>query len=268
MTQSTKGLTAATRPSSITGYDKWMVDPLHAAFFDHSDFYNYGYSTNETDSQSQACINLVEKLLGFIPDKNGTILDVACGLGASTRHLLKYYRPADVTAATISEIQLERARHNAPGCTFRTMDAVNLDFPDNTFDNIICIESAFHFNTREQFLRETLRVLKPGGRLVMSDILGWLSKAKEANYVKGPAVYEEMLRRVGFGAAHVLDATQQCSSSCSRRLRRWPGRERQAGRLGFKDYSKAWIAGHLYAFYMRVSQRYYLLVAAQKPAAT
>ncbi len=267
MTQSRPPITAATRSSAISGYDKWMFDPLHAAFYGHSDFYNYGYSTNETDTQSQASTNLVEKLLSFIPDKSGTILDVACGLGASTRQLLMHYEPANVTAVTLSEIQLERARQNAPGCSFRAMDAVNLDFPDASFDNIICVESAFHFNPRQQFLREALRVLKPGGRLVMSDILGWLTKEKEANHVVSPEAYRQILGRAGFTELSVLDATEQCSRSCSRRIWRWPAQEREAGRLSFPDYVKAWVGCHLYAIYMRRSQRYYLLVSAQKPPA-
>src|SRR3954467_8552906 len=89
--------------SMVALYDKWMVHPLHAAFFGHSDYYNYGYSTSATRSQSEACENLVEELLRLLPAKSGSILDVACGLGASTRHLLTYYTPGNVTANNISE---------------------------------------------------------------------------------------------------------------------------------------------------------------------
>ena len=35
--------------------------------------------------------------MAFVPEKNGTILDVACGKGATTRYLLKYYTPENVT---------------------------------------------------------------------------------------------------------------------------------------------------------------------------
>ena len=33
------------------------------------------------------------------------------------------------------------------------MSATDLQFPDNTFDTILCVEAAFHFNTREQFVQ-------------------------------------------------------------------------------------------------------------------
>jgi MPBQ/MSBQ methyltransferase len=255
-----------TTASLASRYDRAMFDPLQAAFFGNSDYYNYGYSTNETDSQRQACENLVERLLAFIPDNSGSILDVACGLGASTRHLLRYYQPGDVTATNISERQLERARHNAPGCRFLKMDAVALDFPDASFDNVICVESAFHFRTREQFLREALRVLKPGGRLVLSDILGRFTRKDDANYLEGPPAYAALLAKTGFENVEVLDATDNCSRSCGRRLRRWPGVERRAGRLGLPAYLQALLLGHLYSLYMLRSQRYYLLCSAQKPA--
>ena len=37
-----------------------------------------------------------------------------------------------------------------------------------TGNNVLCVESAFHFQTRELFLHEALRVLKPGGWLLLT----------------------------------------------------------------------------------------------------
>src|SRR5688572_19806155 len=104
-------------------YDQVMYDDLYREYWGHSDFVNFGYWEPGTREQKEACEALMEKLLAFIPEKKGTILDAACGKGATTRHLLKYYAPEAVTGINISEKQLETARGNAPGCRFILMNA-------------------------------------------------------------------------------------------------------------------------------------------------
>lgn len=198
------------------GYDSLMYWGPLEEYYCGSDFVNYGYWQENTPDARAASENLMEQLLAWLPEKEGTILDVACGKGASTRHLLKYYPPAAVSGINVSEKQLETCRRLAPGCRFMLMDAVALDFPDNFFDNIICVEAAFHFNTREQFLREAHRVLKPGGRLVLSDIL--LTREAEErrrfravdNFLPDLNAYEALMKQTGFGGVEVVDATAPC----------------------------------------------------------
>jgi MPBQ/MSBQ methyltransferase len=203
----------------IENYDTLAFMPELLEFYEQSDYINFGCWDDSTLNQKQACENLMEKLLAFVPEKKGTILDVACGKGATTVYLLKYYLPQNITGINISERQLERARRNAPGCTFRLMSATELDFPPESFDTILCVEAAFHFNTREKFLQEALRVLNPGGRLVLSDILMNLEAERkrqartEKNYVRDLEEYGEIFRRVGFREVEVVDATDACWKS-------------------------------------------------------
>lgn len=255
----------------VKGYDLQMYDEGTAYYYGYSDFYNYGYWEPGIHSQKEACENLVEKLLGFIPDRRGRILDVACGMGATTRHLLNYYNAADVVGVNISEAQLARARQNAPGATFLAMDATNLQFEDASFDNVICVEAAFHFNTRDNFLSEAHRILKPGGRLVMSDIL-FLPihpRAAErmhiplANRLDDPAAYQERFLAAGFQAAAVTDATEACWQGFYNHLGRWPKQERQAGRLTFRQYVRAALTTRLTRNFLKRGIRYYVLSWAQ-----
>jgi MPBQ/MSBQ methyltransferase len=96
-------------------YGERMGQDLLREYFGFTDFLNFGYWLEGTPNQKEACENLMERLLAFIPEKKGSVLDVACGLGATTRYVLRYYGPSDVVGINIAEAQLRTSRVNAPG---------------------------------------------------------------------------------------------------------------------------------------------------------
>lgn len=195
-------------------YDKQGVMALA---FDASDYRNLGYWDETTTTLTEASERLQDKLLDFIPEKTGRILDVACGMGASTRRLLTHYPAENVWAINISEKQIETTRENAPGCNAMVMNATEMTFEDAFFDNILCIEAAFHFETRRKFLEDARRILKPGGRLVMSDVL-FTSRERLSqfplfptprNHLADADEYRALLADVGFSEVVVEDVTRQ-----------------------------------------------------------
>ena len=97
-----------------------------------------------------------------------SILDVACGTGDLTLDLLR--RGHRVTGVDLSEQMLALARRKAEAARFQLADAEALPFPDASFDAVTCAFGIRNFVHLEKGLDEMLRVLKPGGRLVLLEL--------------------------------------------------------------------------------------------------
>jgi SAM-dependent methyltransferase len=251
-------------------YDRAMYEhPLlrSGEYYSFSHYSNYGYWEEDTPSQKEACDNLMERLLGFLPGRAGRILDVACGLGATSRYLGRLFGPENVTGINISDKQIATCYQTAPGSEFLVMDATQLDFEDESFDNILCVEAAFHFRTRARFLREALRVLKPGGRLVLSDMLFTQAAMEKSpvlhpkNFVAGPGAYRDVLEAAGFEDACVVDATEESFIRCNEHFIRYALGKFQDGEIDAAGFSPV-MANRLA---LLLSLRYYVLAGARKP---
>ena len=93
------------------------------------------------------------------------VLDVGCGVGLNSEAIrLKGHR---VCGVDISRQAIEK--YCARGFAGQVMDIEEgLGFPSDSFDLIFCSEVIEHTVAPESLAREMLRVLRPGGRLVLS----------------------------------------------------------------------------------------------------
>jgi ubiquinone/menaquinone biosynthesis C-methylase UbiE len=120
------------------------------------------------------------------------ILDVGCGLGGLIDRINSNCEHLDIVGCTNDPRQLEICNSIRPSrgnsLQWIEADACRLPVPTGSFDRIFCIEAAFHFRSRFDFLKEAKRVLKPGGRLICTDIFlksGGLIRA-ESDIDKSP----------------------------------------------------------------------------------
>jgi len=267
------GKKMSSRERMIRTYDKALSSRNYRQYFDDSGFYNFGLWDGAASTQREASEALIDELMSLIGRKGGRILDVACGPGASTRRLCQSYEPKNVTAINISEAQLATARERAPGCTFIKMDAAKLDFPAEAFDAIMCVEAAFHFDTRDSFMREAVRVLKPGGTLVMTDMLfrgfmkpiGNFGQVPPANFMRGLDEYRERMQKAGFVGIDVRDATSACLGGFRKHLSHWPSEERRKGQMALGESLIAGVFSRSIARYFGAVCKTYVIAAGTKP---
>ena len=113
-----------------------------------------------------------ERLLARAALKPGErVLDIACGTGlvtfpaAESVGLSGSVVATDISAAMVTYVAAEALRRSSTQITTVRMDAEFLQFPDATFDAVLCGLGLMYVPDPLQAMRETLRVLKPGGRL-------------------------------------------------------------------------------------------------------
>ncbi len=200
---------------SEADYDFGILHPALRRLYADTDLYNYGY-WNGADSERigslpEAAVRLVQLHIGSDPSAGtaSRVLDAGCGLGACTALLAAGYPQALIDGINYSARQIAYAehRHAGPRVRFHQMDAVKIGFPDESFDCIHAVEAAMHFQPRSSFFSEARRLLKPGGRLIMTDVL---TRSKpnfipDANRLASAEDYARSLEDAGLKPAMLRD---------------------------------------------------------------
>jgi MPBQ/MSBQ methyltransferase len=156
-------------------YDEWTEDGILEFYWgEHIHLGHYGLPPRRKDFLTAKSDFVHEMVrwggLAQLPPGT-TVLDVGCGIGGSSRILVKDYG-FSVTGITISPQQVKRAQQLTPpgvNAQFKVDDAMALSFPDASFDVVWSIEAGPHMPDKAVFARELMRVLKPGGMLVVAD---------------------------------------------------------------------------------------------------
>lgn len=112
------------------------------------------------------------------PSKGERILDVGCGTGDTTLEIAKKVEPdGKVIGIDLSPEGIAKAKEKAVEAglsnivEFRVADAEKLPFEDESFDAVISECVVCLTVDKQHVLNEKARVLKPGGRIVMHDVV-------------------------------------------------------------------------------------------------
>jgi ubiquinone/menaquinone biosynthesis C-methylase UbiE len=157
-------------------------------------------------------------------DASQRVLDVGCGIGGPSRYLASKFgcqvTGLDLTPEFVALAgMLAQRTRLADKVTYRQGNALDLPFPDASFDVVWSQNAAMNIADRDRLYGEMHRMLRPGGRLALQDVAAgpggepyyptpWASD-KSISFLFAPQSTRAALERVGFRVVAWQDTTQE-----------------------------------------------------------
>ena len=152
-----------------------LLNDLYRSVYGRELMLHFPYFLQENESFIQRQYNLVDHCLEHLGNlSNKVMLEVGCGNGANCKYISTLNDSVEIIGVDLNEENLEiaNASMGSPRTRFIHDDAQKLETIDNSsVDVLICIESALHYPDKDAFFRQIKRVLKPGGKFLVADIL-------------------------------------------------------------------------------------------------
>lgn len=153
-----------------------------------------------------------------------TVIDIGCGIGGPARYLSAVHE-CQVTGVDLSQSFIDVAKRLAEltrltdRTTFVQGDALNLPFDKATFDHAVTQHVAMNISDRAGLYRNIHRVLKPGGRLAVYDLVEgngdtlifpvpW-ARGPETSFLIAPDEMRDVLFDTGFIEVYWQDKTPE-----------------------------------------------------------
>ncbi len=189
----------------------------------------------------------LDTILAFAdPKPDETALDLGCGVGHTLRRIaarVSLAVGADATAGMLAGARTLLARQHVTNAVLVVTPAETLPFLDGSFDVVTCRLAAHHFIDAGAAFSEVHRVLRPGGRFVLSDnhapddealdrFINTLEATRDRTHVRAHTVsgWRELIEQAGFDVTDESRGTMRIETESWLARSRTPSREADTAR--------------------------------------
>ena len=192
------------------------LDAVLSEWYEGDDFRSLGYWKEETSSVREACENLIGEILSHIPEKKGRILEVGSAIG-NLRCLLRSYPSREIKGIFWGREEFLRAKECFPELELQHCYSPPLREKEESFQVVINIETLSSHPLAMDWLREMIRLLKPGGYLILVEILSqnphspWKKKGRwRYEPVTTPEEFVRLISGYPLENIEIFDLTENC----------------------------------------------------------
>jgi 27-O-demethylrifamycin SV methyltransferase len=250
---------------------------------------HYGLFGSPDDDLPTATGELTNRMAQAAQLADGlTVLDVGCGTGAPACAIARAHG-VQVVGVTTSQVGVEAATERAERegladrVRFAIADGMDNGFPDASFDRVCVLESSHLMSERDRLIDECARVLQPGGRIALCDIirrrdisiLEIRSRLRDFHLLRqvfGEArmesleVYRDLMTKAGLVVDDEADLTNATLPTFARwRANAEANRETAAELLGPEDYAAFVDSTNVLESFWNDGTLGYGIIAAAKP---
>jgi ubiquinone/menaquinone biosynthesis C-methylase UbiE len=146
-------------------------------------FMNYGYAAHnekghvipdlhKDDEPHRYPIQLYHHVAKHVNWTEKDALEVSSGRGGGAHFVMRYFKPRSYKGLDFSSraIKFCQWRYKLDGLSFHHGNAEELPFEDESFDVVMNVEASLYYPKIERFFQHVVRVLKPGGHFLYTDL--------------------------------------------------------------------------------------------------
>ena len=170
-------------------YSFWSKDlNMHFGYFDlkRTNLFRRDTMLNELNRRVMIAMDL--------PAQNSTVIDLGCGMGGTMRYLLNHNKKLKALGVTLSGFQVQEGNKLLKGKNGVILQEnfENTSLPSNTANGVVAMESLCHSGHSYNSLKEAHRLLKEGGKFVMTD--AFLKKSPDSLCLGSSYSYKQLCK--------------------------------------------------------------------------